>query len=295
MVRTQGAVIESNFQEVKESLLEGLKRYEGIVVTNENLKDCKATQRDLARVRKGIDEYRKSIKKEINKPLVEFENMCKELMGLVVNVESPIKQSITEFDDKRRIEKKQIALEEIQKAIAINGLEKEFSEELTVLDKYLLLTSSRKSISEDIQVRAEEIRKRQDAAVLYRNCFIETVNETVSIINQNINLKLDPKDFYKYIDMNWNTNDVIKEINSRAEYIRMAEEKKDAEVNKVQEIKPVTENEKFQKSPVIEGSKYFVDVFVKSDLERIKLLSKFLKDNGYEYEVKRKGKVDDDN
>ncbi|MDG6893997.1 hypothetical protein Cp4446_03074 [Clostridium perfringens] len=41
----------------------------------------------------------------------------------------------------------------------------------------------------------------------------------------------------------------------------------------------------------IRQDKFFVDVYVEHNFEMIQALSKFLKDNGYNYEVHKKGKV----
>ena len=54
-----------NFEEVKANLVENMeKNIKGIVVTEESLKDCKATQRDLAGLRNKIDSYRKDGKRK---------------------------------------------------------------------------------------------------------------------------------------------------------------------------------------------------------------------------------------
>ncbi len=73
-------VINANFEEVKASLIETMEKYKGIVVTEDGLKDCKATQKDLAKIRRDIDTYRKLIKKEMTAPIIEFENECKEII-----------------------------------------------------------------------------------------------------------------------------------------------------------------------------------------------------------------------
>ena len=39
------------------------------------------------------------------------------------------------------------------------------------------------------------------------------------------------------------------------------------------------------------GEQYFVDIHVSHNYEMIKALSQFLKENGYEYEVYKKGRV----
>ena len=98
-------VINMNFEEVKASLIETTEKYKGIIVTEDGLMDCKATQKDLAKIRNDIDSYRKAVKKEMEKPIKEFESQCKELISLVEDAEQPIKEGILLFDNKRREEK----------------------------------------------------------------------------------------------------------------------------------------------------------------------------------------------
>ena len=66
-VKKRLPIILMNFNEVKSSLEDTMDKYRGIIVTEENLKKCKTTQKDLAKLRRGIDEYRKNVKKEIEK------------------------------------------------------------------------------------------------------------------------------------------------------------------------------------------------------------------------------------
>ena len=58
-------VIEINYEDVKKSLEETMGKYKGIVVTEEGLQDCKATQKKLAGLRNNIDKYRKDKKRYI--------------------------------------------------------------------------------------------------------------------------------------------------------------------------------------------------------------------------------------
>ncbi|MDG6894024.1 hypothetical protein Cp4446_03107 [Clostridium perfringens] len=51
------------------------------------------------------------------------------------------------------------------------------------------------------------------------------------------------------------------------------------------------ENAKKEVEEEIRKDKFFVDVYVEHNFEMIQALSKFLKDNGYNYEVHKKGKV----
>ena len=51
------AKIETNFTEVRENLKFSLEKYKGLLVSEETLKDCKATQKELAGLRNKVDSY----------------------------------------------------------------------------------------------------------------------------------------------------------------------------------------------------------------------------------------------
>ena len=126
-VNKQLPVLTMNFEEVKSSLEETINKYRGIVVTEESLKDCKATQRDLSKLGKDIDTYRKGVKKEMEAPIKAFEVQCKELIQMVDEANKPIKAGIEEFDNKKRIEKITYAKQIIALKIVDLGLESKFA------------------------------------------------------------------------------------------------------------------------------------------------------------------------
>jgi len=301
VLNKQLPIINMNFEEVKASLIETTEKYKGIVVTEEGLKDCKATQKELAGVRNKIDDYRKAIKREMEKPIKSFEGQCKELIGLVEDAEKPIKDGILIFDNKRRDEKKLKALELINECVQALGLEEKHASRLTVLDKYLNLNGSVKSVREDIELRGNMLKNEQSMEKAKYEMLKGTIETTLESINKTIKTPLKYEDFQKYIDFGWDAVRIIKEINDRAELIREAERPKEepkpvenVEVPKQEEpkkeeiIQPQTEPKK-------EEPLYFVDIKVIHTMENITKLSQFLKDNGYEYLVKSKGKHEENN
>lgn len=289
IVNTQLPVIRMNYEEVKLSIEESLKKYEGIVVTEEGLQDCKSTQKELAGLRRKIDDYRKSVKREMEIPIKEFESKCKELVSLVDQVENPIKEGITEFDNKRREEKKDKALEIINEAIENYKLEEKYSRELTVLDKYLNLSASQKSVVEDIEQRAALLKQQQNADKAKAEMLKATIETTLEAINKTIKIPLEYKDFERYIECGWDIARIVREINNQAELVRKAEQPKEEPKKEVplEVISNIPEVKELKKDESI----YFVDVHVEHNFGAIQALSKFLKDNGYKYEVHNKGKV----
>lgn len=301
-INKQLPVITMNFEEVKASLVENMEKYKGIIVTEESLKDCKATQKDLAGLRNKLDSYRKDVKKEMEKPIKAFESDCKELIGLIAEVEAPIKAGITEFDNKRREEKRKFADIKIFETCQALGLEKKYADQLTVLDKYLSLSASQKSIKEDIESRAETLKQQQNMDKVKAEMIKANIESALETVNLNLKTPLEYKDFEKYLTLGWDGPRIVREINERAAQIRQAE--KAAEEMATKKIEEEKQKEEVQipmdlkpKAPEVpkevkeDEPKFFVDTYVEGTFEQIQALSKFLKDNGYKYEVHKKGKV----
>lgn len=286
-------VINMNFEEVKASLVDTMERYKGIIVTEEGLKDCKATQKELAGLRNNIDTYRKAIKKEMEKPIKDFEGQCKELISLVEAAEQPIKSGILIFDQKRKEEKKVAVVNLIDEFIGTYGLEEKYASKLTVLPKYLNLTESIKNIREDLELRATMIKNEQTTEKAQYEMLVATVNTTLESVNKTINTPLKYEDFKKYIDYGWDAVRIIKEINDRAELIREAEKPKEvvqAQEIKVEPIEPVKVQEVVPQEPRQEESLFYVDIKVVHSKSMIEKLSLFLRENNYKYEVNSKGR-----
>lgn len=298
-VKKQLPVITMNFNEIKANLTENVEKYKGLIVTEESLKDCKATQKDLAGLRNKLDGYRKDVKKEMEKPIKEFEGQCKELIGLIEEVEKPIKLGIVEFDNKKKEQKKLKAQEIIANTVITLGLEKKYADQLTVLDKYLNLSASAKSIVEDIEQRAALLKQQQNADKAKVEMLKATIETTLEATNKTIKTPLEYKDFERYIEFGWDIARIVKEINNQADLIRKAEQPQEEPKEELKEKLIQTMSEAGDKAlkenvdPINKKDEelYFVDVYVEHNFESIQVLSKFLKDNGYKYEVHNKGKV----
>lgn len=301
-INKQLPVITMNFEEVKASLVENMERYKGIIVTEESLKDCKATQKDLAGLRNKLDTYRKDVKREMEKPIKAFESDCKELIGLIAEVEAPIKAGITEFDNKRREEKRKFANIKIFEICQKLNLEKKYADQLTVLDKYLNLSASAKSVVEDIEQRAEGLKQQQNMDKVKAEMIKANIESALETVNLTLKTPLEYKDFEKYLTLGWDGPRIVREINERAAQIRQSE--KAAEEMATKKIEEEKQKEEVQipmdlkpKAPEVpkevkeDEPMFFVDVYVESDYERIQALSKYLQANGYKYEVHKKGKV----
>lgn len=301
-INKQLPVITMNFEEVKASLVENMEKYKGIIVTEESLKDCKATQKDLAGLRNKLDSYRKDVKKEMEKPIKAFESDCKELIGLIAEVEAPIKAGITEFDNKRKEEKRKFADIKIFEVCQALGLEKKYADQLTVLDKYLNLSASAKSVVEDIEQRAETLKQQQNMDKVKAEMIKANIESALETVNLTLKAPLEYKDFEKYLALGWDGPRIVREINERAAQIRQAE--KAAEEMATKKIEEEKQKEEVQipmdlkpRAPEVpkevkeDEPRLYVELYVEHNLEEMKILSKYLKDNGYKYIVRNQGNV----
>lgn len=288
-IKKQLPVITSNYEEVKQSLINVTDKYKNYVVTEENLKDCKQDQKTLAGVRVKIDKYRKDIKKEMEGPIKIFENQCKELINIVTDAEKPIKEGIEVFNDKKREEKRKFAYEEIEKQKCLKKLNEKYGEQLTIKPTYLNLSCSQKSVREDIEQRAEALLKLQEDEEKQLQMITSTVKTTIECVNKDLVKKLKYEDFEHYIEKGFNLDFIVQEINKRAAFIKEAERiiKEETKEEIKEEVKEEIKREVRTAPPKKEcNTKHYIEMEICDSIERMKALSNFLKTNGYKYNVK---------
>lgn len=94
-----------NYEELKRDLATNLSKYQNMVVTEETTKDARTDRAKLNKLRATIDRNRIDIKKEWNKPYVEFENKVKDLISMIDKPIDAIDGQIKVYEDKKREQK----------------------------------------------------------------------------------------------------------------------------------------------------------------------------------------------
>lgn len=90
--------VEWNFQELKTWIQEGLKKYEGVVYTPEDIPAAKKDRADLNRLAKAISDKRIEMKRQFMEPLKTFEAQAKELTDLIEQQAASIDYQVKEFE-----------------------------------------------------------------------------------------------------------------------------------------------------------------------------------------------------
>lgn len=103
--------ISFNFEELKKELADRLQYYNGLIVTEDTIKESKEDRAKLNKLREAIETRRKEVKKEVAKPYIAFEAKVKELTALIDEPISEIDRQLKAYDEIRK-EEKQKSIEE---------------------------------------------------------------------------------------------------------------------------------------------------------------------------------------
>lgn len=118
-----------NFEELKAELTAQLERYQGLIITEDAIKEGKEDRARLNKLKQTIDTCRKDIKKKWNEPYTIFENKIKEVLALIDAPIQAIDSQLVAYEDKRKQEK-QTEIEDIYHRIVPEDIK-----ELLLLDR----------------------------------------------------------------------------------------------------------------------------------------------------------------
>lgn len=282
------ANIKTNFTEVRENLKFSLEKYKGLLVSEETLKDCKATQKELAGLRNKVDSYRKETKSKLQEPIKKFEEECKELLSLIVEVEKPIKEGIAKFDEERRQEKVLLALDYLNKQLEENNINEKFRKNISIHDIKVNLTNSIKSIKEEIDFKISNIKALQESEEKEKEILKAAVMKQIEQENVGLNTKLTYSEFSSFVEEGWTVDKIMTLIKGQANKIKQAEtpapvpaiEHGKSTSLKAEQSEEMNENEE----------KFFVKLKVSASKDNLKRLKNFLDCDAYNVEVVGQGK-----
>lgn len=173
-VRFEPSVIEiSRYDELKETVEAYADKYRGLVFEEADLKGAKEVRAEMKKFSSILDDKRKEVKSEYNKPLKEFEDKIKGLTKIVKEVVDPIDEGIKSLEERQKQER-------IDKVTAMAGKKLEKHSDYVkhgfeFKNEWFNKTTSQKAIREGINVTikylvAEEEKKQNDEAVINGYC-----------------------------------------------------------------------------------------------------------------------------
>lgn len=219
-----GSIVWNN-EEVKMQLSSKLESMKNLVVTEENLKESQSLQKDLASLRIQIDSQRKRIKKELQKPVDEFDAACKELLAIVTEVEHPLKRQIEAFEESDRAARADRIKDKIAVKQAKWNLPEKYFLQVSVKDKWLNKTAKDKDIDAELDemfsvLAAKAEGEKNDKEAIVKSCEVQSVGLYTAI---------SPELFISQYELGIPLSAVIAKIGEeaarrKAEELRRAEE-----------------------------------------------------------------------
>ena len=136
-----------------------VKKYSGIIVTEDTLKECKQTLTELRKLSKELNAKRLEKQRQYETPVKEFKAQIDAYINQINDVISDIKQGTDEFEEKRKAEK-QTAIQNLINEMAGNyGVDPETIE---IDKKWLNKSTAMKKITEEIANKMKEKQRLDD-------------------------------------------------------------------------------------------------------------------------------------
>lgn len=248
------AVVKFNQEEIKKELETTLKKYEGLVFTEENATDLRKTIAELRKGKNALDRYRIDTKKKLNEPVNAFEGELKQLNELFGDVIDPLVEQQNEFEEKRRAEKleklEKIRLEHIEN----HALNEEYHERVVIDDGMLTKSTSLRQAGESLEFQVKNLKMEQENNELNKNL----IEQSVKLANSKNDLNMSTNVYIRLLDYQ-DVKTIQEQIESDASAAVAAikirkEREKQAELERIEQEKKesIQEEEKEPGQPVIE-------------------------------------------
>ena len=276
----EGAIT-TNLDSLKKELSEIAAKYAGVVVTENTVPLAKKDLAELRKVVKEIEDRRKSVKKEWNKPYADFEAEVKEALEIINKPIGLIDSQIKDFETQRKAEKEQHVRDLY--AENIQGYE-EYLPFASIFDeKWLNVSTKDQDIIFDINGKVTQIKADMDAIQALNSEFEDEVikaykvsgNQLSAAIQRNTQL-ISAKQLAEKKAEEEAQAKIEAERRAREEAERKAVEAEKA----LEEIKEEPKEEPIETLPFDEDKATFT-VWGADNLLKVRL---FLQDNNIKYE-----------
>jgi hypothetical protein len=257
--KTTPAVVTFNYAEIDKQLEEVLKKYGGLLFTDETVTECKKTIAELKKGKKSLNDFKIKTKKLLTADITKFENQCKLLSDKFNTVIDPISEQAEQFEIKRKADK---AIE-IQNIISLlsEALENKYSEQLIMTDSMLNKGTTMKSIHEDLTKQADLLLSEQHME--YAN--IELIKSKVALANEKYKTSLLENQYVEMLEYK-DTEQISDKITFDAEMMVQLAEEKEAERLEYEIRKLAREKELAEKRAEVERAKV-----ERSEIEKINI------------------------
>lgn len=159
--KTTPAVVSFNYAEIDAQLDVTLKKYNGLVFTEDTVKECKKTITELKKGQKSLNDFKIKTKKLLTEDITKFEEQCKLLSNKFNTVINPLGVQADDFEVTRIANKRTEIQMIIDTLIDERSLEDKYYEQLVITDAMLNKGPKIKAIKEDLTKQADLLLSQQ--------------------------------------------------------------------------------------------------------------------------------------
>ena len=252
--------IENNIEQVKEFAIELKKYYENVVFTEEDIKLAKDEKSEINKFKKKVQDFKKQILEEYNKPIKQFDDTAKETIKMLTEAYETINIQVSKYEEKLKLEKEQ----EI----------KRYFEEYKESKHLGFGTYEQANINVTLSASIKSLKEKAKG-------FIDKLVDEVELIDTQ---KYKDEILVEYMK-HLNVAKAIKDVTDR-HFILEEVQKQKEEVKQIQEQeqKAIGKVNKVVQAPIEEEKIFKVTFTVKGTKDKLKELKQFLVNGGYDYE-----------
>ncbi|SMC38273.1 DUF1351 domain-containing protein [Papillibacter cinnamivorans] len=155
--------IDFNHEEIKQELRVALEKYQGLVYSEDNIRDAKVDRASLNKFREAIEARRKEIKKQCLAPYEDFEKKIREITAMIDEPILAIDGQVKAFEERKR-EERRAEIEEFYRTGDLDDVRSIIPLEKIWNEKWLNTTTPDKKIKDDIRTVLD--RAARDLEVL---------------------------------------------------------------------------------------------------------------------------------
>lgn len=115
-----------NNAELAKYLEEKLEKYNGLIVTEDNLKEMKSVLKEIVSIRTKLTRFGTDKKRELKIPYNTFTAELEQVLAVVSRVENPIANQINEFEQQEMLKRKETVLNMVEDKAQSLGVREEY-------------------------------------------------------------------------------------------------------------------------------------------------------------------------
>ena len=145
-----------NNAELAKYLEEKLEKYNGLVVTEDNLKEMKSVLKEIVSIRTKLTRFGADKKRELKIPYNTFTAELEQVLAVVSRVENPIANQIGEFEQQEMLKRKETVLKMVEDKAHSLGIREEYKNRVMPNPKWWENKTAKMS---DVALSVEEMLK----------------------------------------------------------------------------------------------------------------------------------------